>query len=83
MIGRAVPVELLAGHPLTICSAEDLLVMKIFAGREIDIRDAETVVIRRPALDWTYVEENLQVLDELRGGSGLAAKARQIRERRS
>ncbi|MGA2116939.1 MAG: nucleotidyl transferase AbiEii/AbiGii toxin family protein [Bryobacteraceae bacterium] len=38
---------------LRTCSAEDLVVFKLFASRPRDVLDAETVVIRqRDALDW-------------------------------
>jgi hypothetical protein len=38
---------------LRTCSAEDLVVMKLFASRPLDIRDAEGVAIRnRGQLDW-------------------------------
>ncbi len=55
------------GLELRICSAEDLIVMKLFALRAIDIRDAESVVTRRGALlDWTYIETQLEPLAEVK-----------------
>jgi hypothetical protein len=50
------------GLELRTCSAEDLVVMKLFASRPIDVRDAETVIIRNPMLDWGYIEQQLQPL---------------------
>jgi hypothetical protein len=51
------------GLELRTCSAEDLIVLKLFASRPLDIRDAETVVIRHgKELDWYYIEEKLQPL---------------------
>jgi hypothetical protein len=51
------------GLELRTCSAEDLIVLKLFASRPLDIRDAETVVIRHgKELDWHYIEEKLQPL---------------------
>lgn len=50
---------------LRTCSAEDLVVMKLFASRPLDIRDAEGVAIRHGReLDWRYVEEQLRPLAE-------------------
>jgi hypothetical protein len=55
------------GCDLRICSAEDLLVFKIFASRPLDLRDAEGVVVRHyKTLDWRYIEEQLTPLAELK-----------------
>jgi hypothetical protein len=55
------------GRPIRTCSAEDLVVMKLFASRPIDIRDVESVVFRhREQLDWPYIEEQLGPLVELK-----------------
>ncbi len=64
-VDRAVTVDFLNGSPLRICSAEDLMVMKLFAGRAIDLRDVESVAIRfGRKVDWEYVETNLLPLLE-------------------
>lgn len=50
---------------LRTCSAEDLIVLKLFASRPLDIRDAEGVIIRqRKTLDWRYIEDQLRPLAE-------------------
>ena len=55
------------GIELRTCSAEDLIVMKLFASRPGDIRDVEGIAIRnRGSLDWRYVEEQLAPLAELK-----------------
>jgi len=46
---RATDHEFVAGEPLRVCSAEDLLVMKAFAARPHDWGDADAVVARNPA----------------------------------
>ena len=47
------------------CSAEDLIILKLFASRPLDIRDAESVALRHgAALDWPYMEEQLRPLAE-------------------
>ena len=43
------------------------MVMKLFASRAIDIRDAEGIAVRHDnTLDWRYVEEQLKPLVELK-----------------
>jgi hypothetical protein len=54
------------GLELRTCSAEDLIVLKLFASRAIDVRDAETVTLRQKGLDWRYIEEQLTPLAELK-----------------
>lgn len=54
-IGRAVEV-IVAGEPVPFASAEDLILLKLFSGRERDMEDARTVVARQTALDWQYLE---------------------------
>jgi hypothetical protein len=52
---------------LRTCSAEDLVVLKLFASRPLDVRDAEGVIIRhKKKLDWHYIEEQLRPLVELK-----------------
>jgi hypothetical protein len=55
------------GVELRTCSAEDLVVMKAFAGRGQDWVDVERVIIRQSGkLDWTYIFDQLRPLAELR-----------------
>ena len=57
--------SIVPGVSLRTCSAEDLIVMKLFASRAIDIRDAEGVAVRNDnTLDWSYIEEKLTPLAE-------------------
>ena len=65
VIERASLFEFAPGLKLRTCSAEDLMVMKLFAGRAIDVRDAEGIAVRHEkTLDWGYVEEQLVPLAE-------------------
>jgi len=68
LIDRAVTVELLPGASLRLCSPEDLIVMKIFAGRETDVRDVRSIVVRRrkSPLDWEYIETYVRELADLK-----------------
>lgn len=53
--------------PLLTCSAEDLIVLKAFAGRGQDWVDVERVIVRqRGKLDWEYIIEQLRPLAELK-----------------
>jgi hypothetical protein len=68
VIQRATPFEFSPGLELRTCSAEDLMVMKLFAGRPIDVRDTEGIAVRyAETLDWRYVEEHLTPLAEAKG----------------
>jgi nucleotidyltransferase AbiEii toxin of type IV toxin-antitoxin system len=52
---------------LRTCSAEDLLVLKAFAGRGQDWVDVERIIVRQTGkLDWKYVREQLRPLAELK-----------------
>jgi Nucleotidyltransferase of unknown function (DUF6036) len=63
VVEHATTFEYAPGLKLRTCSAEDLIVMKLFASRPIDLQDAEGVVIRnRPQLNWSYIQEQLQPL---------------------
>ena len=67
MVERSSLFEFTAGCRLRTCSAEDLVVLKLFALRPRDVLDVETVVIRqRGALDWAYVERQLEPLSEVK-----------------
>jgi hypothetical protein len=79
-IGRAPLVKLMPGRTLRLCSPEDLIVMKLFAARETDIRDARSVAVRQGArLDWGYAETQLAGLADLAGNPELMARLRRLR----
>ena len=59
------------GVSLRTCSAEDLIVMKSFAGRGQDWVDVERVIVRQTGnLDWFYIDRQLRPLVELKGLPG-------------
>lgn len=71
VIARASDHELVAGRPLRICSAEDLVVLRAFAGRTIDWADIERVVARVGAgLDVDLVLDEAMPLLEIKEASG-------------
>ena len=81
-VSRAVPVEMLPGSTVRLCSPEDLIVMKIFAGRDTDLRDARSVMVRQEArgLDWGHMEASLAELADLRDDPALLPRLRELRE---
>ena len=66
-IERAARIEVLPGLPLHLCSAEDLLISKIFAARPLDLEDARSILVRQGTskLDLTHVETELSSLADL------------------
>ena len=55
------------GISLRTCSAEDLIVLKAFAGRGQDWVDVERIIVRQTGkLDWGYIREHLRPLAELK-----------------
>jgi hypothetical protein len=52
---------------LRTCSAEDLIVLKAFASRPRDWIDVEGIIVRQAGkLDWTYIDQQLRPLVELK-----------------
>ena len=81
-IRRAILVELLPDRSLRLCSPEDLVIMKLFAGRETDVRDARSVLVRQGlgALDWNYIEIQLAEFEGLKEGPPLIDQLRRMRD---
>ena len=66
-VGRSSDWELAPRIVLHTCSAEDLVILKAFAGRPRDWIDIESVLVRqRRSLDWRLVVGELEPLLELR-----------------
>jgi hypothetical protein len=67
-IQRSSPWAWAADQSLITCSAEDLVVHKVFAGRDLDWGDVERVLIRQYGkLDLNLVRSELKPLLELKG----------------
>ena len=81
-VSRAVLVEMLPSSSVRLCSPEDLIVMKMFAGRDTDLRDVRSVILRQQArgLDWRYIESNLAELADVKDDPLLLPKLRRIRD---
>ena len=68
LIQRSSYFEYPPGISLRTCSAEDLIVLKAFAGRGQDWVDVERIIVRQTGkLDWDYIREQLRPLAELKG----------------
>ena len=67
-VQRATAWQWAEGQTLVTCSAEDLVVHKVFAGRDLDWGDVERVLIRQHRrLDLALVRSELKPLLELKG----------------
>ncbi len=80
-VNRSIHVEFVPGMNLRICSGEDLIVMKIFAGREIDLRDVRSIITRQGEnnFDWKYVESQVSELAELKEDPNMLPLLRKLR----
>lgn len=82
MVDRASAFVFAPGVSLTTCSAEDLVILKAFAGRELDWSVVEGILVSHAGnLDWLYIEEHLPPLCELKGEPGIVARLMRLRER--
>jgi hypothetical protein len=67
LIQRSSDFEYPPNISLRTCSAEDLIVLKAFAGRGQDWIDVERVIVRQTGqLNWDYIREQLRPLAELK-----------------
>ncbi len=67
-ISRATRYGFLPDISLLTCSAEDLIIFKVFAARPRDWADVETILVRQQGcLDWDYIFEQLEPLCDLKG----------------
>jgi hypothetical protein len=81
-VSRASGWTVLPGVVLQTCSAEDLVVHKIFAGRPRDWDDVESVFIRQKlSLDWALIKSEAKPLLELKEESGALTQLDQLVEK--
>ena len=82
-IARAVEVEV-GGESVPFASAEDLILLKLFAGRQRDVEDAQSVVDRQGSrLDWGYLEHWALEFAAIPGREQLPGRLRALRGTRS
>lgn len=80
MIERAVAVEFTPGNLLPCCTAEDLFIMKAFAGRPRDWQDAKGIFVRKGTLDAKYILHHLKLLCDLRDDTETFERAKRLIE---
>ena len=78
MIERAVLLPLSSGIKIPCCTAEDVFIMKAFAGRLRDWADAESIAARQDVLNQHYILEQLDPLCELRDDRETPLRAKSI-----
>ncbi|HUG92038.1 MAG TPA: nucleotidyltransferase [Planctomycetaceae bacterium] len=84
IIDRATSFEFQEGVELVTASAEDVFVLKSFAGRPQDWIDAESIAVRQgTALNWDFIREQLAMLGELVADSEMMTRVEEIRRRAS
>lgn len=80
-VGRASEFDFGDGALVT-CSAEDLIVLKAFAGRGRDWADIESILVRRGrSLDWNLIFTELEPLAAAREQPGLLDRLRELRDK--
>jgi hypothetical protein len=81
-VGRATPWTLVEGTAIRMCSAEDLVVFKAFAGRDQDWLDIDGVVRRQGTrLDTALILEEVAPLLDLKEARGDLDRLRQLLDR--
>jgi len=65
IVQRSVEAELAPSIQIRVCTAEDLVTMKVFAGRDQDWIDIKGIITRQPSLRWSQIEADLLPLLEL------------------
>ena len=84
IVERASHIEPIAGWPIKVCSAEDLIVSKLITLRPRDEEDARLVIRRQHKnLDDAHIEYWLQSFEQLLDDSTLLNHYRQLRQRYS
>jgi hypothetical protein len=79
LIDRSSKYEIAPGVSLRTCSAEDLVVLKAFAGRDQDWLDIRGIATREAGrLDEALILRELEPLLELKGAPETAARLRDI-----
>jgi hypothetical protein len=80
-VERASLFEFEPGCALRTCSAEDLIVQKLFAFRTRDVYDVETIAVRQHGrLDWEYIETELCPLVEIKEQPEIMAVFSKLRQ---
>ena len=79
-IERSSLFEFEPGCNLRTCSAEDLIVQKLFASRPRDLFDVQTADKQHAGIDWAYVEMQLGPLAEIKEQSDIMVYLAKLRQ---
>lgn len=80
-VQRASDFEFYPGMTLRTCSAEDLITMKAFAGREQDWGDVKSIIARQGrALNWQVILPELRPLCELKESPEIVQRLERLRD---
>ena len=79
-VNRASEFEFYPGMTLRTCSAEDLMVMKAFAGREQDWGDVKGIIARQEELNWKLIYSELEPLCELKEAPDIVARLKKMQK---
>ena len=81
-IALARDVELYPNCRLRLCTPEDLIVFKCFAGCPLDWRDVEMTIVRQgdAGLDWCHIQAQLRHLADLKEQPQLLSELLALRE---
>lgn len=79
-VGRASAFEFYPGMTLRTCSAEDLMVMKAFAGRDHDWGDVKGIIARQESLNWKMIYSELEPLCELKNAPEIVTRLKQLQQ---
>lgn len=77
-VGRASEFEFYPDMSLRTCSAEDLMVMKAFAGRDQDWGDVKGIIARQGSLNWKMIYSELEPLCELKDAPEIVTRLKQL-----
>lgn len=81
LVERATNFSFGPGLDTRTCSAEDLIVLKLFASRPLDITDAERVVMRNQGqIDWRYIDDQLRPLAEVKDDPSILQTLARLRD---
>jgi hypothetical protein len=83
MVRRAESLEFAPGLSIPCCTAEDLFIMKAFAGRARDWLDAESILARQSGLDRSYILQKLVELGDMKDNHEALERTRTLFEARS
>lgn len=79
-VHRARKIEMEPGASVTLCTPEDLIVMKAFADRDLDWNDIRGIIVRqgKDSLGWNYIYEQLTPLCEAKEAPEILTRLRKL-----